>query len=116
MSDPTYEAKQLLLRTEKQVIQTIREADPQIADLWENLSPLKKVYFAFHAGLNFGCDNAEDDGISFVDPVKSLVDCPYCDKGRDANDGPYERRCEFCRGTGKRNATGGGIADPKETT
>ena len=36
--------------------------------------------------------------------VGRMVDCPHCEKGRDTNDGPYERRCEFCRGTGRRNA------------
>jgi len=62
MSDPTYEAKQLLLKTEEQVIQAVKEADPQIADMWEHLSPLKKVYLAFHAGLNFVCDNEKLTG------------------------------------------------------
>ena len=29
----------------------------------------------------------------------SDVDCPYCEKGRDPNDGPYSRACTICKGT-----------------
>ena len=27
------------------------------------------------------------------------AECPYCEKGRDANDGPYSRACTICKGT-----------------
>ena len=52
-----------------------------------------------------GCEDNERS-------VGRMVDCPYCEKGRDTNDGPYERRCEFCRGTGKCNEEADGMEPP----
>jgi len=47
--------------------------------------------------------NAKADGIDEGDSVKSMVDCFLCEgSGTEGVGSPYTRRCDLCKGSGKR--------------